>query len=133
MSGLTSTEFTIDGKKYKTVALDAFRNRGLYLRLVKAVMPAIERLSIAELKGPEKEEAFLKLLGSVIENFPEVLFEDLCNAFAGVTTLEEPGKSIPLGDPGVFGLHFSRRYRQMIEWVVQCCKANNYLDFLPGT
>ena len=132
MPGLRTTEFVVDGVRYKTAALDAYRNRGLYLRLVKAMSPALSKLDLKALRGDNKEQAFFGLVSLIIADFPEQLFNDLCDAFGAVTTEERQGQSISLGEPGVFGLHFACRYQQMIKWLVECCKANNYLDFLPG-
>lgn len=134
MSGFEVVKFTIDGKTYKTTVLDAYQNRGLYLRIVQQVAPALDKLDLTALKGDkpgERETALMKMAAAAIGGVDVRLFEELCDVFGAATVLVEPKGEVQL-DAAMMGLHFAKRYSALLQWVIQCCKANGFFDFLSA-
>jgi hypothetical protein len=129
MAGFESIKFEIDGHQYRTTVLDAYAARGIYLRLLKALAPALEKL---DTKALDSETTYMRMAAAAIEGFEVQLFEDLCDLFGAVTVEICAKGEIPLGTSGAFGLHFAKRYTAMVKWVVQCCKVNGFFDFLSG-
>jgi hypothetical protein len=129
MAGLETVRFVVDGRSYETTVLDAWAARGLYLQVVKAVAPALESLDLKTLEGKDAASAMLQLAGKVLAELDERLFERLCEKFGEVTSVVEPHGRVQL-TPAAFGLHFAKRYSAMLSWVLACCKANGFFDFL---
>jgi hypothetical protein len=130
MAGFESVRFEIDGRQYKTTVLDAYAARGIYVRLIKAIAPALEKLDAKALKSEDGEAVYMRMVAAAISGFEVELFNDLCDLFAGVTVEILPKGENPLGSTGAFGLHFAKRYTAMLKWAIKCCQVNGFFDFL---
>jgi hypothetical protein len=126
MSGFETVKFEINGRTYKTTVLDAYANRGLYLRIVKSITPALEKY-----EGLKTEAGWAKLVGAVLAGLDVGLFEDLCDVFGSATVVVEAKAEVQLS-PAVMGQHFAKRYSSMLTFVYKCCQANGFLDFLSA-
>jgi hypothetical protein len=126
MSGFEVVKFEIDGRVYKTTVLDAYANRGLYLRIVKSITPALEKY-----EGLKTESGWAKLVGAVLAGLDVGLFEDLCDVFGSATVVVEAKAEVTL-TPEVMGIHFAKRYSSMLSFIYKCCQANGFLDFLSA-
>ncbi len=122
---LPTKEFVVCGTKYKTTLLDAVTGRGLYLRVVKAAAPALEKLA----GTGEGEAKLLAVAGAILENLPTNLLDDLCDTFGESTVVLRQGGETKL-DKSAFGLHFAGKYKEIALWLKECLNANNFLDFL---
>ena len=130
---LQSKTFQIGTEKYVTTQLDAVTGRRIFLRLVMAVAPVLERLDVKGKSDEAKETAFMSAVASALASLDEDLLDTLCEVFGAVTRhVVKPGQEMPL-DKGYFGLHFAARYVEMTKWLLECCRANGLLSFLPAS
>lgn len=139
-AGFPQKTFQLDGLTYRTTVLSATDGRGLYLRLVQAIAPALE--TFAELKPivkaaregtPEAEQALdsaaSKAIAKVLGGIDAKLFDDLCEAMGRSTVvLRVNGEDSLSGEMG--GIHFAGKYKTLLQAVFEWCKANGFLDFL---
>lgn len=127
MAGLPQKTWQVDGITYRTTLLSAVEGRGLYLRLVKAIAPALD--SLAHLKTGDPEAVMLEALGKILGSLEGALFEDLCTAMCEYTVCPRTGGEDSLkADFG--GVHFAGKYNRLLKCVVEFVKANGMLDFL---
>jgi hypothetical protein len=131
MAGFPQKTFAVDGITYKTTVLSAVDGRGLYLRLVQAIAPALE--SFAELKtATDQDAAATRALAKVLGGIDAKLFDDMCEAMGRSTVVMRSGGEDPLaGEMG--GIHFAGKYNTLLRVVFEWAKANGYLDFLQRT
>lgn len=125
---LPQEQFEIDGHSYQVTALDAVAGRKTYLRVLKAVSPALAAVAGSEEK--DQERLLVKALVEVFQGLDVQLFDDLCSQMAGQTVLTNDGKKLPLDS--VFGLHFAGRYKALTQWLLKCLQVNKFFDFLPA-
>lgn len=145
MASLPQKTWVIDGTTYRTTVLSSVDGRGLYLRLVQAVMPALEILtdlqpakkpaegetpSPAYLTAKKHNEAVLAhTVARVLGSLDPVLFDDLCKAMCATTVCPRVnGEDSLQGEFG--GLHFAGKYTRLMKCVLEFVKANGFLDFL---
>lgn len=126
---LESKEFVVGGVRYSTTVLDAVTGRRLYLRVVKAAAPGLEKLAGAD---GDTTSAMLGMVAGVLDGLEVQLVDDLCNAFGDVTVICSGDKRVKLSQE-VFGQHFAGKYKDLTEWLLECLKANKFLDFLSGS
>jgi hypothetical protein len=127
---LESKEFSVGGVRYRTTVLDAVTGRRLYLRILKAAAPGLK--GMADAKDKDTASVMLGLVAEVLGNLDEQLFDDLCDVLGGVSVICQGDKQVKLtGD--VFGMHFAGKYEDLTNWLLECLKANKFLDFLSGT
>ena len=107
---------TIGGTEYTVTTLGGVEGRKVYLRLVKALGPAL------------RADAVGAMLANAIEALPEEVFDSLCATFAERTTVLLPDGRTP-SLARVFDVHFSGQYRAMTEWLYFCVEVN-FGDFL---
>lgn len=127
MAGLPTHDFTVGGVRYSTTVLGAIKGRALYLRLLKAVGPALPKLAgLSE----NPEESLLGALSGILQGLDCDLLDALCTEFAAVTVMpsDDGTKRVPLGP--VFDIHFAGKYQHMVGWLVECVKLNGFVDFL---
>lgn len=130
---LKSTTFTVDGQSYSTSQMSAVDGRKVFLRLVKAVAPALDKLDFSKsTDADQREQSMLKAAASVLASLDEELLELLCEEFGSRTVHVINPTKTPQMDRVYFGPHFAGRYVQMTKWLLECCKANGLLSFLPG-
>jgi len=104
---------------YKITALDAINGRRVFLKLIKLLGP------LAQAKGS---------LGEALKGLEEKDLDDLCDAFAKVTTITytdtSSGKTVQEAKLGpTFGEHFSAAYMTMFSWLKASAEVN-FGDFL---
>lgn len=129
MAGLPVVECCVEGVNYQVTLLDAVSARQLYLRLLKSIAPGLAGL--ASLSDKSSEIALLSAFADIVAGLDVKLFDDLCNAMAASTRIQNPdGSTTVLG--AVFGIYFAGKYNHLIQWLVACLNANKFLDFLPG-
>lgn len=131
MEVLKAIEFSVDGQNYVTTQLSAIEGRRIFLRLVKAIAPALDSLPNGKEKDAELEQKLLVAAGNVLATLDENLFDALCATFGHSTQHKTDDNRTVTLDPGYFGMHFAARYVSMVKWLMECCKANGLFDFLP--
>lgn len=128
---LPTVVFEVSGKKYETDMLPATEGRILSLRLIKAMVPALEHIEFKkDLKPEEKEKAFVDAAVSVIANLDDELLDMLCDKLGDRTRHVVDSTHKPKMDKSFFALHFAGRYFEMYTWLFEVCKANGFLGFL---
>lgn len=130
---LKQIEFEVDGNKYVTAQLGAIDGRRLFLDLFKALAPALESLPTSDVSKEYQEQAFLAAAAAIISKLEPQLLDSLCDTFGPKTQHILSEMKTPTLDRGYFSLHFAGRYIPMFKWVFECCKANGFLNFLPGS
>lgn len=130
---LKQVEFTVDGQTYVTCQLGAVEGRRLFLDLFKAIAPAIESIPTSDVSKEYQEQAMLAAAARVISQLEGNLLDSLCDTFGPKTRHIVTATQTPNLDKGYFALHFAGRYIPMFKWIFECCKANGFLNFLPGS
>ena len=105
----------IGGHEYKVTALPARRSRRLLTKLAKSLGPGFASGDMAV----------------VCENLDENLFDEVCDMFASVTTVDETES---LGRGEYFDLHFAQRYGDLFLWLKFCLESEygGFLDVFAG-
>lgn len=130
---LKQVEFEVDGVRYRTAQLGAVDGRRLFLDLFKAIAPAIEALPTQDVSKEYQDQAMLSAAAAVITKLEVSLLDSLCDTFGPQTVHIVTETQTPYMSKGYFSLHFAGRYIQMFKWIFECCKANGFLSFLPGS
>lgn len=128
---LQQIEFEVDGEKYRTSQLSATEGRGLFLKLVKAMAPALNQLLLTENQSLQ-QMSMMSAAADILQNLDASLLDELCDKFGDKTVHVVAENKTPKMDRGYFGLHFAARYPAMVKWLISCCQANGLSDFLPG-
>jgi len=120
---LKSETKTIGGYTYKVTALNAVDGRKVFVRMTKAVGPAIAAAS-------DGNEA--AALGVLIDGLNEADLDFFCEKFAEVTEVwggdyGDKGRTLK----NVFMSHFSANYFEMCEWLAFAFEVN-YSSFFTG-
>lgn len=121
------TDVHIDGFQYKITALPATEGRRLYLALIKVLAPGLEKLP--SLKDAKSADKILALVSGSIEGLDIHTLDDFCETFGRHCEIIR-GQNAMTISPAEFGEHFSGRYAAMTKWLLECIKANKFLDFL---
>jgi hypothetical protein len=128
---LPEVDWTVDGLTYRTRVMPSGPvARSLYLRLVQAICPALERLP--DLRGTKDPEgALTKILASVLGGLDGKLFEDMCSAMCNNTVMPRADGSGEDSLKAEFGnAHFAGKYTRLMRCIVEFIRANGMLDFL---
>ena len=118
--------FTLDGVEYEATQLGALEGRKIWLRLLKALAPAVKELTSA---NHLTMEAVGGGLAAAVENLSEEDYELMMKAFAKRCSVRIGEKWPSLSDETTFDQHFAGRYTHMSKWFGECA-AFNFADFL---
>jgi len=125
---LPSKDIEVDGHKYRVALLTAVEGRGIYLRLIKALGPALD--AVAQVDGSKDLMlVFAKATVAIVDHLEPSFFDELCGVFGKSSYVQRVGGEDQL-KPEVFGIHFAGRYDAMSKWLIECIRANGMLDFL---
>jgi hypothetical protein len=136
----------IGGAQYAITQLGAVAGRGLFKKFVTAMGPLLRDA----VSGPlfNEFQTLLKGLGDdvtmaemaikvaplvapvfirAVEDLPQPLFEELCEAFTGSTKVLAGQPAIFLDLEAIFDEHFAGNYVGLVGWFVQCLKVNGFL------
>jgi hypothetical protein len=120
--------FEVRGQKYRTTLLPATQGRALYLKLMKAFGQGLNGLSAGL---DNSAMAGLGFVAGAIQGLDQSLLDELCEAFGQATfALRAGGEDHLKGD--AFDDHFTGRYTQLTEWLVELVRINGMVDFLFG-
>jgi hypothetical protein len=118
--------FEVRGVKYRTTLLPATQGRALYLKLMKAFGQGLNGLSAGL---DNSATAGLGFVAGAIQGLDQSLLDELCEAFGQATfALRAGGEDHLKGD--AFDDHFTGRYAQLTEWLVELVRINGMVDFL---
>lgn len=119
---LESSTRRIGRYEYKVTQLQAIKGRRLLVKLLKALGPAAEALSVSS------QDNAGALIGKLTAGLDEALVDELCDTFAARSEFQlENGKWMDLA--GQFDLHFAGQYGEMAKWLAFAVEVN-YGSFL---
>lgn len=126
MQMLKTKDVVVDGVKYSFTQLGAVNGRKLWLKLLKALAPAI-----ADLAGMESlDEKAIGAVVTLVQGLDESTHELLCEELGKSCRFHE-GENRPLVSD-FFDFHFAGRYWQMELWIVEGVTFN-FASFLGDT
>jgi hypothetical protein len=136
----------VGGTQYQITQLGAVAGRGLFKKFATAMGPllrdAVSGGTLAQLQKVvgdlPQDSTFDKLalaaapivapvLIRAVEDLPQPLFEELCEAFTGSTKVLAGQPAIFLDLEAIFDEHFAGNYVGLVGWFVQCLKVNGFL------
>lgn len=122
------TTVKIQGNTYKITALPATEGRRIYLKLAKILAPGLAKLP--SLKDASNVDKLLGVVVGSLDGLDEDTLDQFCEAFGNSTEWVVSDKQQITLAPAAFGEHFCGQYAAMTQWLVECIKANKFIDFL---
>ena len=124
------TQVRIDTHSYEITAMPATEGRRIYLKLCQIMAPGLAKLP--SLKDAANVDKMLALVVGSLDAIDPATLDEICDAFGRYCVITtNPQQRLPL-DQATFGEHFAGRYAAMTKWLLECIKANKFIDFLPG-
>ena len=147
-----SKRVTLGGSQYIITQLGAVAGRGLFKKFVTAMGPLLRDAFSGPLLGEIKkevaglseqsstEDAILTmapivgpLLVRAVEDLPQSLFEEMCEAFSESCMVMAGSPATPQPLSNMFDDHFAGDYLAMSGWFVRCLMVNGFLAKLGAT
>jgi len=122
------TTVKIADSTYRITALSATEGRKIYLKLAKILAPGLAKLP--SLKDANNVDKLLGVVVGSLDSLDEDTLDLFCEAFGKATELVVSDKQQITLEPGAFGEHFCGKYADMTRWLIECIKANKFIDFL---
>ncbi len=124
-------DFTIGDGQYRITQLGAKEGRKIWLRLVRALTPALEQLA----SEPQvSDKTLVGALGALLRNIDDETTEALYETFGktcAVCVVDSKGERWPDLTGPVFDDHFAGNYVAMSQWLGECVLFN-FLPFGEG-
>lgn len=122
------TTTRIGEHQYRITALSANEGKRIYLRLIKVLAPGLAQLPT--LKDAANVDKLLGVVTGSLDGLDEATLDMFCETFGKATELQVSNDQWITLEPAAFGEHFCGRYGDMTRWLIECIKANRFIDFL---
>lgn len=126
--GRPVTTTHIGDHNYRITALSATEGRRIYLALIKVLAPGLAKLP--SLKDAANSDKLLGVVVGSLDGLDERTLDMFCDAFGKSSEVQTGENQWVTLESGAFGEWFAGRYADMTKWLIECIKANKFIDFL---
>lgn len=125
----TTKVVALGAYQFEITTLGAVRARGVWLQVMKAVGPALEKIDQARAQGKDGEAVLAAMVTSVFEHVSKEMLDDLCSTFSEATRVKQGPVWVPMSD-NVFDEVFAANYSTLQLWLTQHVVLNEFIPFL---